>query len=449
MSLKNITVKILKKINPSSEEEKKIKTFVSEFVRISKTISGKEIVVCGSIGKFTWLKGDHDIDLFVVFPKETERDELEEKGLEYGKRVIRELRGREQIKYAEHPYVRGFVKGFVIDIVPCYGISEGENIISAVDRSPLHLKYILNNLPEKSRDEARLLKQFCKGISVYGSDTKTEGFSGYICELLIIKYGNFESVLKNAANWAAGHKIDIENNSEISFRDQPLVIIDPIDKNRNAAANVNAENFLKFVRKCDEFLKRPSEKFFFSKKEKLSGKEITTLKERETLFVAYKMQKPDIIDDILYPQLRRSLRRIETMLNHEDFSAIRSYEFSDEKKAYMILELDIFSLPEIKKMIGPPIFVSKHVEEFKTKYKRTSVEGTRLVAEKNRDFPLAIDFLKNLQKLSSELLKEKGMPENLVKEFKKSKLLEGKEFFAELRKNQKLSEYIREKYFGE
>ena len=202
------------------------------------------------------------------------------------------------------------------------------------------------------------------------------------------------------------------------------------------------------VKSARSILKKPSEKYFFSEKERLSGKELTTLKERETLFIAFKIKKPDVIDDILYPQLRRSLRRIETMLNHEDFSAVRSYEFSDEKKAYLILELDIFSLPKIKKMVGPPIFVEKHVEEFSSKYKKTSVEGNRLVAEKTREFRNAYNFLKNLQKLNPIFLKEKGIPENLAKEFKKAKLLQGKEFFVEVKKNQKLSEYIREKYFG-
>ena len=115
----------------------------------------------------------------------------------------------------------------------------------------------------------------------------------------------------------------------------------------------------------------------------------------------------------------------------------------------MSKQLDIFSLPRIKKMIGPPIFAAQHVQEFSAKYKKTSVEGTRLVAEKIREFRNAYDFLKNLQKQSPNSLMEKGIPENINKEFRKAKLLEGKEFFAELKKNQKLSEFSREKYFGE
>src|SRR3989338_9447394 len=201
---------VLKKVKPTNEEEKTLKVFVRKLLQVSETISGYECVVCGSIGKLTWLRGDHDIDLFIMFP-DVPRKELEEKGLEFGKKIISELGGKYIIKYAEHPYVHGVIGNYNVDIVPCYRISKGEKIKSAVDRSPLHLVYIVENITDKQRDEARLLKQFCKGIGVYGSDTRHSGFSGYICELLILHYKDFHGVLKSARNWNIPKLISLDN----------------------------------------------------------------------------------------------------------------------------------------------------------------------------------------------------------------------------------------------
>ncbi|MBS7613865.1 hypothetical protein KEJ48_06465, partial [Candidatus Bathyarchaeota archaeon] len=41
--------------------------------------------------------------------------------------------------------------------------------------------------------------KFAKGIGVYGADIKTGGFSGYLCELLIVSYGDFIKTVESAS----------------------------------------------------------------------------------------------------------------------------------------------------------------------------------------------------------------------------------------------------------
>ena len=118
-------------------------------------------------------------------------------GLKFGKNIINELDGSYRIEYAQHPYTRGVVNGIHIDIVPCYEIKSGERIKSAVDRTPLHVEYLNKNMTKNFSDDVRLLKQLCVANKIYGADSKTQGFSGYVCELLIIKYKKFFNVLKN------------------------------------------------------------------------------------------------------------------------------------------------------------------------------------------------------------------------------------------------------------
>ncbi|MEM7819380.1 MAG: CCA tRNA nucleotidyltransferase [Candidatus Aenigmatarchaeota archaeon] len=458
MQIEDVKKSVLNRIKPTKQEEEKIKKFVQELVRIAKTISGLECIVCGSIGKFTWLRGDHDIDLFIIFPDNTTREELEKRGLEFGKRIVEEMHGLYKIKYAEHPYTHAIISDFHVDIVPCYSMKSGEHIKSAVDRSPLHLNYIIEHLDEEKRDEVRILKQFCKGIGVYGSDAKHLGFSGYICELLILKYGTFENVLQEATNWKPptiiffrhieSDKIDIEK-----FPRQPLILIDPTDINRNAASVLNANNYVKFINFSKRFLAKPSINYFFPKEKKpLTEKQIKNMHSRETKFVAIIMKRPDVIEDVLYPQIRKAVKRIESMLIHNNFYPIRAHEFVKKRHIILIFELEIWRLPQVNKMIGPPIFSHKHSEEFVKKYKNDKnsliyIEGIRWVVERRREFISATDFLKKLIKNNEESLIEKGIPTYIAKVMRKAKILEHKDFWRAIKKDKELSAFIKEKYF--
>ncbi len=446
--MNKIRLSVLRKIKPSKEEEQKTEEFVKRLVEKTRAVSGFECVVCGSIGKHTWLKGDHDIDLFVLFPH-VSRDELEKKGLELGKKIATEMKGKFIIKYAEHPYVRATINGFAADIVPCYRISKGEAIKSAVDRSPLHLEYVLNNLNPGLRDDVRLLKQFCKGISVYGSDAMHLGFSGYICELLVINYGRFEDVLKAAAEWHAPEILPSGKGAK-KFTDQPLVIIDPVDENRNAAANINAENFVRFSVNAKKYLQSPDEEFFFPKKAKaLAANEVVLLKKRETKFVAILFKKPDVIDDVLYPQLRRAVNRMEGLLRHSEFFPVRSYEYVSGSEAMLVYELEVWTMPRIKKMTGPPLFSKKHSDEFLSKYKNgiIYIEGINWVAEKEREFKTALHLLRDFMKKSKGELEKQGIPNNIAEQMGKARVLEHDEFWNYVKGNSEFSAFLRKKYF--
>ncbi len=443
----DMEAEILKKIKPSPQEEEKIKQFVNELLRVSKTVSGLDCVVCGSIGKFTWLRGDHDIDLFILFPKSAPREELEKKGLECGKRIASELKGTHVIKYAEHPYVRADANGYVIDIVPCYRIGKNEKIISAVDRSPLHLEYVLENLDAKKRDEARLLKQFCKGVSVYGSDTRHLGFSGYLCELMIIRSGSFVKAIKDAAKWGAPKIIGAGDAKK--FPNQPLVLMDPVDTKRNVAANISCENFVKFVSAARKFTDKPEEKYFFKEKSRaLAEEEVKRLAGRGTQFCAIVSDKPDIIDDVLYPQMRKAVDRIATALRQNEFLLLKSAEYANGKMV-LLFEMEVFSLPNVKKMTGPNVFSKKHQREFRSKYKNDAlfVEDIYWVAEKEREFRLASQLLKHILAKSAEELNAMGIPDNIAKALQRGRFVDGKDFWDFVKDDYSFSAFLKEKYF--
>lgn len=463
--IKKIENCVLKKIKPKKEEVEEMRNFINELLRVAKVVASlTEPVIVGSAGRDTWISGKHDIDLFLVFSNKISKEELKEKGLEYGKKIAEQFGGKYMIKYAEHPYVRAEIRNKLVDIVPCYKIKKNSKIISAVDRSPLHTIYLLKNLDASLKDDVRLLKQFCKGIGVYGSDLKAQGLSGYACELLILKYGRFYSTIKAIARFKPGYVIDIEgywNNIKKlkeKFKKEPLIIIDPVDKNRNVTSALSCENFIKLVAKAKEFLENPSIDFFFPKEENLTKEEIAKIRSRETKFIAIVFNKPNVIDDILHPQLRRGLELLSKLLEKHDFRIIRRYYFAEESKekskhkAYFIFELEEWNPPRIEKRIGPSIFIWKNALDFIEKYKNESfsiyVNDDFLIVEKERKHRNAKGLIEDFLSVDENKLHERGIPSHIAKEIANNfKILEHKEFWKELKENKELSAFIKKKYF--
>ena len=443
---------VLRKIKPTQKEEEQVKKFVDELLRVAKTVTGLDCVVVGSIGKFTWITGDHDIDVFVMFPRDASRESLEKNGLDFGEKIVRHMKGMPKVKYAEHPYTSATIKGYKVDIVPCYRMEKGGHVQSAVDRSPLHLHYVLSHLSPRMHDQVRLLKQFCKGSGVYGSDAKHMGFSGYICELLIMYYQNFENAVKAAASWAAPQIVDVIGfTDKTKFPNQPLIIVDPVDLGRNAAAVVSTESFLKFVIACKQFVTEPRASFFVSSEPKpLTPKQTKYLANRGTRFFCLSFRTPDIIDDVLYPQVRKASKRITNLMRHNEFSVLRSNDFVSGNTVYFIFELEIFSLPPINNQEGPPVFSKHHTAEFLSKYRGKNfvyVEGNNLVTEVKRSFHNPASMLSAFLKRDRDTLIADGTPNQLAENIAKAQILEQEAFFRVLRKDKELSDFIREKYF--
>lgn len=414
---------VLNKIKPSKIEEEEMRSFTDRLVSTASKLSKVKPLLCGSIEKGTWISEKNEVDLFLLFKPSLSKKQLEKKGLDLAKKIIKTMKGKYVIAYAEHPYLRGTIGKYQVDIVPCYEITNPEKIKSAVDRTPHHVKFVKANL--KNPDEVRLLKQFCKVNNCYGADLKTQGFSGYMCELLIIEYGSFLNLVKNASKWRAGHTINFNGDAK-KFKN-PLIVIDPVDRNRNVGAALSAESFYRFVKACKYFIENPSKDFFFKKEIKpYTLKELSKeFKRRGTRWYLISFEKPKIIDDILYPQLRRSIKAIDKMLEQNGFKVLRS-DFYCNKECVLVFEMETWQVPRIMKNIGPDIY-SKHAEQFLKHYKERKVfiEGENWIVEAEREFTIVLHFLKDLLKKSEKELLEKGIPSKIAPFMKECKICGG------------------------
>jgi len=417
---------VLNEIKPDKKEEDEMKSFIDKLIKIASKLSKEaKPLLCGSIEKETWLSKKNEADLFLLFKPSLSKKQLEKKGLEIAKKIIKAMKGSYVIAYAEHPYLRGKIGKYQVDIVPCYEIANPEKIKSAVDRTPHHVKFVNANL--KSPDEVRLLKQFCKANRCYGADLKTQGFSGYICELLIIKYGSFLNLAKEAAKWRAGKLIIFNDVGDTKKFKTPLVVIDPVDRNRNVGAALSAESFYSFVKACNDFIKKPSKDFFFMQETKpYSLKEIAKeFNKRGTRWYLISFERPDVLDDILYPQMRRCVKAIDKLLEQNGFKTLRS-DFYCNKECVLVFEMETWQVPKIMKNIGPDIY-SKHAEQFLKHYKENKVyiEGENWIIETEREFTTVLHFLKGLLNKSEKELLEKGIPSKIAPLMKKCKICGG------------------------
>jgi tRNA nucleotidyltransferase (CCA-adding enzyme) len=248
--LERVIMYVTGRVKPNSYEREKIekitrlvtKRVITEAKRGDSKAS---VEVGGSVAKDTWLSGEADIDVFILFPESINKRILGEIGLQIAKEAMKEFPCRE--RFAEHPYLETYIDGIRVNIVPCYKVNKGE-WKSAADRSPFHTEYVKMKLSQEDvRDEIRLLKRFTKGVGVYGAEIKVGGFSGYLCELLVLGYQSFIRTLNKISKWKLRQLVDIEKLYEgkpheaLRYFDAPLIVIDPVDENRNVAAAVSKE----------------------------------------------------------------------------------------------------------------------------------------------------------------------------------------------------------------
>ena len=367
--MEEILKEVLERIRPTPEEEERVRKVVDKvrdlLESIKHSFSFRKIVFAGSTARGTNLRGSSDIDVFLLYPKDVSLEEIEGEVRKLAEKIGGEL------LYAQHPYLKKNIDGVDVEIVPAYEIKPGERPLSATDRTPLHNEYVMAKLKDWQKDEVRLLKAFMKGIGVYGAEIKVEGFSGYLCELLIIHYGDFLSTLKAATKWRWGEYIDIEGKGKVKEK-RPLIVVDPVDPYRNAAHAVSRESMARFIVASREFLKKPSLKFFFPKRPLLSPSEVKEiLEERRSRLVGVFLKYPSgAPPDNIWGQLKKLGRLLERKLEEKDNFVIQRGVWTDERELVaVLLEIGGRYTARIHVREGPPVTNEEHAERFLEKHK--------------------------------------------------------------------------------
>lgn len=435
--MKAVLRQVLSSIKPSAGQAHEEVAFARKLVKRIKTIvpQGCDVVLAGSIAKGTFLQDKRDVDIFVVFDRSVPKDTFE-----WAIKKIMEAafpRTGYQLSYAEHPYVRFHFQGRRIDLVPAYRISKAIERLSAVDRSVLHTEFVLGSLKKGQTDDVLLLKAFLRANSLYGAEIKVQGFSGYLCELLVINYGGFVKLVQTAAKWKEPVFIDVKKyyksakkqkkskNQKIKKQKNTLatanansidgaierfgffVVIDPTDMNRNVAAAVSRENFRKFTALCRKFLKKPAADHFLKKPETF---EQTVAKSGHGAQVfMLTMPRPNVVDDVLWGQLNRMAAQLQAHLAEFKPKEILADDGQHLVRLAIILGKD--KLPPELTVEGPPLEMKKHVQSFKKSHRKAKFikKQKRIYAIVKRPVPKTraeaaiIEFFRSFQKTKSHL----------------------------------------------
>ena len=385
---------MLRKVRPTADDRarmKEISSSILERIELLARSRGQDIkaILVGSVARDTWLAGDHDLDIFLGMPEGSD--------LGVALQLAREVAPVHEEKYAEHAYVHAFVDGFEVDLVPCYRVMDASMLKSAVDRTPFHTKYIASRIAGLE-DDVLLLKQFMKGVGVYGSELKVGGFSGYLTELLILRYGSFSEVLLAASSWRPGEVIDLEGHARGEHQ-EPLVVVDPVDPSRNVAAALTLDRMFQFVAASRCFPQYPELEFFFPPVVKpLSDEELLMrIDERRSTLILIEFQAPSVVEDVLFPQLRKAEEAVKALLERSGFSLLRSDVGSYGDKAVLLFELEVLQLSRVARRMGPPVWEAEHLSRFLAAHPLTMsgpyIEGGRAVVELPRRYTSARDLL--------------------------------------------------------
>ncbi|MFX1417535.1 MAG: hypothetical protein ACFE9N_01300 [Promethearchaeota archaeon] len=450
--INNILSEVLKEITPTQEEIALINK-ITERIKELLDKKAKELEINytkiepqGSTGiKQTQLKNDFDIDLFIGL--DYSQFESNYKGLSKSKLkkhskkdflnlcnnwILNSLRGNEfhnpRLLYAEHPYVTVdyILKNIKIkiDIVLYFDLDleyiKESGPITAVDRSPWHGYFVRDELTSKQKNDIRLLKQFFKSCYSYGDKSAIGkiGFIGYSAELLIYYFNdltnlfnNFDKLKKNPLDYYNRTKEEL--NEIVHFQNDYLIIIDPVDKNRNVASAISERAYKYCNQKVNEFLKKPSPEFFNIRpipEINLSYKEDPLLSK---IFVI-ELQNTDpkihytINRDKLYSLGESIKANGEKEFSHVERFSLIIFEmyFEDDKNQYCLaLYCENPTISKAYNRKGPPITEKKHVIKFKKKNPEFFEKEGFLWVKTLREYYNFSNFLK-------EFVKDK-IPDNL------------------------------------
>lgn len=381
MDSRAVEASVLKQIVPSKEQRAVILELASSLTtKIQSHLQDAKVIVGGSVAKDTFFAGKTDIDLFVQFnyqlfaDKSSQLSNILEKALKtaFPKKTIQRVHG-------SRDYFQLEAQGYCIEIVPILEISQASKAINITDISPLHATWV-NTQSKTIKNQIRLAKQFAKAQGCYGAESYIGGFSGYILEILTIYYGSFQCLMEAAAKWKEKKVIDVEKlhqgkdvfmEIDLAKLNSPLIVVDPTDKYRNAAAALSKEKWKRFTRAAKQYLKDANTSFFEIREiSEQSAKEIATKKKRQCIYLELQALKGK--QDVVGCKLLKIFEHLK-----KEFAGfgLREAEWQWQPGASVKMYLCVAkkSLPKFQIKKGPPQEMHAAAEQFQKKNEKYEI----------------------------------------------------------------------------
>src|SRR3990167_2040421 len=125
---------LLKEIKPSRKEQQEVKKIIREIIK-SIRIANTKVTLGGSSAKGTWLKNNHDIDIYVQFDKKRYEDmNIAE--------ILKDNVKNATVLHGSRDYLQLKKGTYTIELIPILKIKKVEHAKNITDVSPFHAKWV-------------------------------------------------------------------------------------------------------------------------------------------------------------------------------------------------------------------------------------------------------------------------------------------------------------------
>jgi tRNA nucleotidyltransferase (CCA-adding enzyme) len=141
-----------------------------------------------------------------------------------------------------------------------------------------------------------------------------------------------------------------------------------------------------------------------SEKEPITDQELVSkIKARGTAFLLLDFEAPPMVEDVIFPQLRKAEEAIHALFQRNGFTVFRSdvdcHFVGGTSRARVLFELEAEKLPSIIKRQGPPIWEAEHLSRFLSSHPKPLsgpyIQEGRAFVEEFRKYAGAKDLLTN------------------------------------------------------
>lgn len=357
----------------------------------------------GSSSRKTFLPGKKEIDIYVRINTTSIKD------LEFFAKVVIPELGRKmgvvtELRYSQNPY--GYFK-FKVDTVPIevdlVAVVFAETYekllealkISGMARTPFHSLF-LNDKIIGIEHEIRTFKYWLKKKRCYGRS----GITGYLAELLIIKYRKFTNILKEISSLIE-KPIDPWNRSEKEldkiFPQDIIIVVDPTDKNRNVAAGIQGYigkiKLERIIRYSKEAFEKPKEIF----------DPLVIPKKNIKLTIVFSKEPAN--DDDKFLIMGRIAGKIKNEAEFYQYSLVDVYIEPERNEIIIIPEKNSFK-KEWRILSGPPLDLEDSVAKFRLKNKEVWIENGRIMSKKPNKYKNMVEIIEKVTKKIQNQKKE-------------------------------------------
>ncbi len=354
-----------------------------------------DVMLGGSAAKGTFVKDDFDCDIFIRFSKNYEDHKISY----YLGQALKIFDGIQKVR-GSRDYFQGNIRGIDYEFVPVRRISNVSEALNVTDASPLHVKWMENNIKNNPGlpDQIILTKLFCKAQRIYGAESYIKGFSGHVVDILVTYYKTFDKLLSGSLTWQVETVIDVEGHgtAEVINRSKinSLIVVDPIQPSRNAAAALSIDCMETFKRRASEFLDGPSSDFF--EKKETTPDYLKSLAGENDLFLLEVIPLKGK-EDVVGAKLLKIFEYMKKKIESNDFVLIDcGWEWGKRDFAFIWFITKPGELAKEKLREGPPLKEKKNAQKFMEKHKDYFVKDSRLYAYIKRSFVRPKDLISNL-----------------------------------------------------